>query len=129
MILNAKLGLMALDKQLQFEVTMELDEGAEISEIQDRANKAIAVLSTTVNSTMNIAVPPPPLPAVQPKKLSTDPASAGQIKYLKDLLSRCNTTLKQWCQNKGVNENAITGSHCREWIPELQAKTKDSLPF
>ena len=63
--------------------------------------------------------------AKAPKQLPTDQASPGQIKYLKDLTGKCGTTLKKWCQSKGVSENNITGGHCQEWIPELQKKAEN----
>ena len=127
MKLTAELNLTNQGNKCQFGVEIELDDNADIDEIREKTNKATAALKMAVNSVINIkALNNVPVSNL-PKQLPTDSASQGQRKYLKDLTGKCGTTLKKWCQSKGVNENEITGAHCQEWIPELREKLKANV--
>jgi len=125
MKLTASLTLNNQSSQCQFDIEVNLDDDAEMEEIQEKTNKATAALKIAVNSVINIKALNNAPAAKAPKQLPTDQASPGQIKYLKDLTGKCGTTLKKWCQSKGVSENNITGGHCQEWIPELQKKAEN----
>ena len=125
MKLTASLTLNNQSSQCQFDIEVNLDDDAEMDEIQEKTNKATAALKIAVNSVINIKALNNVPAAKAPKQLPTDQASPGQIKYLKDLTGKCGTTLKKWCQSKGVSENNITGGHCQEWIPELQKKAEE----
>ena len=125
MKLTASLTLNNQSSQCQFDIEVNLDDDAEMDEIQEKTNKATAALKIAVNSVINIKALNNAPAAKAPKQLPTDQASPGQIKYLKDLTGKCGTTLKKWCQSKGVSENNITGGHCQEWIPELQKKAEN----
>lgn len=125
MKLTASLTLNNQSSQCQFDIEVNLDDEAEMDEIQEKTNKATAALKVAVNSVMNMKALNNVSATKSPKQLPTDQASPGQIKYLKDLTGKCGTTLRKWCQSKGVSENNITGGHCQEWIPELQKKAED----
>ena len=125
MKLTVELNLVNQGNQCQFGIEADLDDDAEMEEIQEKTNKATAALKIAVNSVINIKVLNNAPAAKAPKQLPTDSASQGQRKYLKDLTGKCGTTLKKWCQSKGVNESEITGAHCQEWIPELQERVKE----
>lgn len=116
------------NNQCQFGIEIDLDDEAEMSEISSKTNKAVAALKTMVNEAMTLSQPNTIFTDVQAsKQLPTGPATSGQLKFLKDLTGKCNTTLKKWCQSKGVDESSITGGHCQKWIPELQEKIKDNF--
>ena len=116
------------NNQCQFGIEIDLDDEAEMSEISSKTNKAVAALKTMVNEAMTLSQPNTIFTDVQAsKQLPTGPATSGQLKFLKDLTGKCNTTLKKWCQSKGVDESSITGGHCQKWIPELQEKLKDNF--
>lgn len=125
MKLTTALILNNQSNQCQFRIETEIDDNAEMDEIHEKTNKATAALKIAVNSVINIKALNNAPAAKAPKQLPTDQASPGQIKYLKDLTGKCGTTLKKWCQSKGVSENNITGGHCHEWIPELQKKAEN----
>lgn len=125
MKLTAELNLTNQGNQCQFGVEIELDDNADIDEIREKTNKATAALKMAVNSVINIKALNNTSASDYPKQLPADSASSGQIKYLKDLTRKCGTTLKKWCQSKGISEDKITGKNCQEWIPELQERIKE----
>lgn len=127
MKLTVELNLVNQGNQCQFGIEADLDDNAEMDEIQEKTNKATAALKIAVNSVLNIKALNNAPAAKAPKQLPTDQASPGQIKYLKDLTGKCGMNLKKWCQSKGVSENNITGGHCQEWIPELQKKAENEF--
>ena len=127
MKLTTALILNNQSNQCQFAIEVNLDDDAEMDEIQEKTNKATAALKIAVNSVINIKALNNASASNSPKQLPTDSASPGQRKFLKDLTGKCGTTLKKWCQSKGVNENEITGAHCQEWIPELREKLKANV--
>ena len=128
MKLTSNLNFTMDNRNLQFGVELEFDDDADMAEISSKTNKAVAALKTMVNEAMTLSQPKTIFTDVQAsKQLSTGPATSGQLKFLKDLTGKCNTTLKKWCQSKGVDESSITGGHCQKWIPELQEKIKDNF--
>ena len=127
MKLTTDLILKKEENQCQFGIEIEIDDKAEIDQIRTQSCKAMTALKIAVNEAMTMrsldkAQEPP-----KPKQLPNGAASEGQIKYLNDLASKCGTTLHKWCQEHGVNKNAITAQHCKEWIPELKQKIEKSF--
>ncbi len=128
MKLTSNLNFTMDNRNLQFGVELEFDDDADMAEISSKTNKAVTALKTMVNEAMTLSQPKTVSTDVQAsKQLPTGLATPGQLKFLKDLTGKCNTTLKKWCQSKGVDENSITGGHCKKWIPELQEKVKDNF--
>ena len=127
MKLTTSLILNNQSNQCQFAIEVNLDDDAEMDEIQEKTNKATAALKTAVNSVINIKALNNTAAAKSPKQLPTDQASPGQIKYLKDLTNKNGTNLKAWCKDHGVSPDNITGAHCKEWIPELLEKSKTNI--
>ena len=65
--------------QCQFGIEADLDDNAEMDEIQEKTNKATAALKIAVNSVINIKALNNVPAAKAPKQLPTDQASPGQI--------------------------------------------------
>jgi hypothetical protein len=102
-----------------------LDDEAEMSEIRSKTHKAMTALKVTINEALSIKeLNTTSKPLAVPKQLPVDAATAGQLKFLNDLTSKCGATLKHWCQAHGVAECKITAQHCIEWIPELKNKAQ-----
>ena len=127
MKLTTALILNNQSNQCQFAIEVNLNDDAEMDEIQEKTNKATAALKIAVNSVINIKALNNAPAAKAPKQLPTDQASPGQIKYLKDLTNKNGTNLKAWCKDHGVSPDNITGAHCKEWIPELLEKSKTNI--
>ena len=127
MKLTTSLILNNQSNQFQFAIEVNLNDDAEMDEIQEKTNKATAALKIAVNSVINIKALNNSVAAKAPKQLPTDQASPGQIKYLKDLTNKNGTNLKAWCKDHGVSPDNITGAHCKEWIPELLEKSKTNI--
>ena len=135
MKLSASIILQNQANQCQFSVETNLDDSAEISEIQAKAHNAITALTVSINEAMNIQklqsiqadhIPnkPPYTPMKKSVKNPEAPATPGQRKYLNDLLSKSGMSLKQWCSQNGKTEKDITVADCQDWIPILQKCSK-----
>ena len=111
------------NQQIQFGVELEVDDFADINELNAGSKQIMKAMTSMTNEIANFQQ----ISTIQikeRKQLPTDKASPKQKKYLESLLKQNDYTIKRWCKEQGVSEDEITAAHCKEWIPELQEKIK-----
>ena len=114
------------NQQIQFGVELEVDDFADINELNAGSKQIMKAMTSMTNEIANFQQ----ISTIQikeRKQLPTDKASPKQKKYLKSLLKQNDYTIKRWCKEQGVSEDEITAAHCKEWIPELQEKLKEGF--
>ena len=114
------------NQQIQFGVELEVDDFADINELNAGSKQIMKAMTSMTNEIANFQQ----ISTIQIKErrqLPTDKASPKQKKYLESLLKQNDYTIKRWCKEQGVSEDEITAAHCKEWIPELQEKIKEGF--
>lgn len=114
------------NQQIQFGVELEVDDFADINELNAGSKQIMKAMTAMTNEIANFQQ----ISTIQikeRKQLPTDKASPKQKKYLESLLKQNDYTIKRWCKEQGVSEDEITAAHCKEWIPELQEKIKEGF--
>ena len=114
------------NQQIQFGVELEVDDFADINELNAGSKQIMKAMTSMTNEIANFQQ----ISTIQikeRKQLPTDKASPKQKKYLESLLKQNDYTIKRWCKEQGVSEDEITAAHCKEWIPELQEKIKEGF--
>ena len=123
----ASLEVIQTECHFQISTELELDEAASKEERESKLKIMSETLQTgAINSIISKRMKDATPHNKVHKQLPTDAATAGQIKYLEDLTSKCGTTLSKWCKENGVNVNDITAKNCKEWIPILLEKAKNN---
>ena len=114
------------NQQIQFCVELEVDDFADINELNAGSKQIMKAMTSMTNQIANFQQ----ISTIQikeRKQLPTDKASPKQKKYLESLLKQNDYTIKRWCKEQGVSEDEITAAHCKKWIPELQEKIKEGF--